>query len=453
VPTSTRGRKAAEPTPEPAEEVEAEVVEDEQPKTAPMPNQQMLEAVKSVIYGRLKAEFGDRFTAIEQALEDATALAVAATKPGESGAGQMMEEDALTDKLDGLIEQQLNTRFGEDELAEGQGTVSDRLNNMSGALFQHQADVNAALKEMAEEFAVKLSAATREGVPVVIDGATSRVPGVYKKVLDLMRRVEEIGKGREFRAEGKGQQPDIKYSFRGIDDAMDAVGSGMRAVGLILRSEVVKAEHDVHPIDRMYNGNKQGTTLWATTRLTMRYTFIDPEDGTEHFVEGYGVGKDNGDKDGSKSASAAMKYALFQGLCIPVKGMNIDPETEHPTDPEPAPQQQRPANPRQQAEREMTQERLPEAQPQQQAPVQRTDDEKAALAIGCLRVARGEVPWKGTNRMTGFQEDIIELVGMAVKAEIMTVEVEGMALGSHLLALKRTLPLRNADGREEQQDG
>lgn len=450
MPTSTRGRKAAEaPQPEPETEVEAEVVEDVAPKTAPMPNQQMLEAVKSVIYGRLKGEFGDRFTALEQSVEDLSTLLTEKLK-SEDGAGAMLEEDALTDKLDNLIEQALKARFGEDPLSDDQVSVTERLDNMSGALFQHQTDVNAALKAMAEDFAVKLSAATRDGLPVVIDGTAPRVPGVYKKVLDLMRSVEEIGKGREFHAEGKGQQPDIKYSFRGIDDAMDAVGSGMRAVGLILRSEVVKAEHDVHPIDRMYNGNKQGTTLWATTRLTMRYTFIDPEDGTEHFVEGYGVGKDNGDKDGSKSASAAMKYALFQGLCIPVKGMNIDPETEHPTDPEPVQQRQAPANPRQQAEAELTQ----PPNETSSAPVQRTDDEKSALAMGCLRVARGEVPWKGTNRMTGFQEDILELVAMAGKAGIMMTEVDGMALQSHLLAIKRTLPLRNQDGApQEPNDG
>lgn len=449
MPTSTRGRKPAEPQPVPAEEVEAEVVEDEaqqQTPKAPMPNQQMLEAVKSVIYGRLKGEFGDRFTAVEQAVEDLSVLLTEKLKAEGSGASAMLEEDALTDKLDNLIEQALKARFGDEPDYDGR-PMMQRLDQQGEALVQHQAEVNQALREMAEDFAVKLSAATRDGVPVVIDGSAPRVPGVYKKVLNLMRSVEEIGKGREFRAEGKGQQPDIKYSFRGIDDAMDAVGSGMRAVGLILRSEVVKAEHEVIPVDRMYNGNKQGTTLWATTRLTMRYTFIDPEDGTEHFVEGYGVGKDNGDKDGSKSASAAMKYALFQGLCIPVKGMNLDPETEHPTDPEPVQQRQPQANPRQQAEAELAKQPSDE----QSAPVQRTDDEKSALALGCLRVARGEVPWKGTNRMTGFQEDILELVAMAGKAGIMMVEVDGMALQSHLLAIKRTLPLRNQDGWDKQE--
>lgn len=448
MPTSTRGRKAAESTPEPAEEVEeveAEVVEE--PKTAPMPNQQMLEAVKSVIYGRLKGDFDSRFTAIEQNLEDIGALLTEATKPG-SGAGQMLEEDALADKLTDIADARIGAMLGI-KPGETPDALTGRIDGMYEALGQHQMDINRTLREMAEDFTTKLSAVARDGVPVVI-GDAPRVPGVYKKVLDLMRSVEEIGKGRQFRAEGRGSNADIEYSFRGIDDAMDAVGSAMRAVGLILRSEVVKAEHEVVPVDRLYNGNKQGTTLWASTRLTMRYTFIDPEDGTEHFVEGYGVGKDSGDKDGSKSASAAMKYALFQGLCIPVKGMNIDPETEHPSDPEPVQQRQAPINPRQQAERDMT---PPPDEAQQPARPQRTDDERVKLAMGCLRVARGEVPWKGTNRVTGFQEDILELVAMAGKEGIMMVEVDGMALQSHLLAIKRTLPLRSQDGTQEPQDG
>lgn len=445
MPTSTRGRKPAEPQPVPDEEVEAEVVE-ETPKAAPMPNQELLEAIKKVVYGRVKGDMEPRFKAIESQIEDLAALVSEALKT-DSSAGQMLEEDALTDKLDNLIEQALKTRLGEQsDLA----VVAQHVEGMNERLVQHQVDVNRTLREMAEDFATKLSAATRDGLPVVIDGEAQRVPGVYKKVLQLMRNVEEIGKGRQFRAEGRGSNADIEYSFRGIDDAMDAVGSGMRAVGLILRSEVVKAEHEVIPVDRLYNGNKQGTTLWATTRLTMRYTFIDPEDGTEHFVEGYGVGKDNGDKDGSKSASAAMKYALFQGLCIPVKGMNVDPETEHPTDPEPVHQRQQQANPRQQAERDLA----PPDEASQQAKPQLSDQEKTEKAMACLRVARGEIPWKGTNRVTGFQEDVVELVAQAATAGLMMVEVDGMALQSHLLAIKRTLPLRNQNGApQEPQDG
>lgn len=150
--------------------------------------------------------------------------------------------------------------------------------------------------------------------------------GAARKVLAVMRLVTEIGKGRQADM-GQGGN----YAFRGVDDAMNVVGAALREVGLIMRQQVLNVDTSEYFIDKT---NKEGVVWgrqqWSTTRITMRYVFVDPDDGSEHAVEGYGVGKDVGDKDGSKAAAAAMKYALFQGLCIPVKGMNIDPETDHP---------------------------------------------------------------------------------------------------------------------------
>lgn len=172
------------------------------------------------------------------------------------------------------------------------------------------------------------------------------VPGVkavYGQVLQLMKLVDEIGKtGKASYGTGADQ---AQYAFRGIDAAMNAVGSAMRQVGLIMRSEVLHQESSFYNVDKTNRqGEKYSETRWVTTKVIMRYIFVSPIDGSEHAVEGLGVGKDFGDKDGSKAASAAMKYALFQGLCIPVKGMNIDSESESADSGDPAYQDQAPSS-------------------------------------------------------------------------------------------------------------
>lgn len=157
------------------------------------------------------------------------------------------------------------------------------------------------------------------------------VPAILGQMLELQRMVASIGKDRTATIEGKGKNQGHSYSFRGIDDAMDAVGTAMREIGIIgPRSEIIDTEWVTDAVPRFYNGKQEGVTVWTTCRVKMRYVFVSPIDGSEFPVEGVGTGRDNGDKDGSKASSAAMKYALFQGLCIPVRGVNVDPETEHP---------------------------------------------------------------------------------------------------------------------------
>lgn len=146
---------------------------------------------------------------------------------------------------------------------------------------------------------------------------SSAAPGVYAKVLDLTRRVIEIGKGGTAPREMGG------YAFRRVDDAIDAVGNALRTVGLILRSEVV----EVHAESRKVSG-RQGPRDGQGVRVTMRYVFVDPDDGSEHSIEGVGEGADAGDKATSKAASMALKYALLQGLMIPVVGQHLDVESE-----------------------------------------------------------------------------------------------------------------------------
>jgi hypothetical protein len=168
---------------------------------------------------------------------------------------------------------------------------------------------------------------------VAVDPALPAHGDVGQLVLKLMRTVDEIGKSRTGKATAGNEG---NYQYRGIDDAMNAIGSAMRTVGLIMRTEVVSQTAEVHEVPK--NGWVQ---RWTTVTAQVRYIFVSPNDGSEHVMEGIGQGRDQGDKAASKALSGAMKYALFQGLVIPVKGVNVDAETE-PSDGAPSDDDQRP---------------------------------------------------------------------------------------------------------------
>lgn len=430
MPTTTRAKAAAKPADEAqAEPVEGVVVDEaaeklraeRQERTA-----QMLEQVKTVIVERIRAENNPKFEALRAEIDG---LAETLATLG-NGAGLTAEEDHLGDKIDVAVETALTAAFGREIVGPEVKPFVEQLDDLRAALASHQADVQKLVNGMAQEFGAaleqvkisRLEAASATGVMRDVVAEQRAVPKVYGKVADLMSMIDKIGKDRDFKAEGRGSNGKIEYSFRGIDDAMDAVGAALRATRLILRSEVLKAESTVHEVPRMWQGKQEGITLWATTRLTMRYTFIDPEDGSEHYVEGYGVGKDNGDKDGSKSSAAAMKYALFQGLCIPVKGMNIDPEEDHPTG-EPTAEQR--------------QARAEEQHHDEQAPP--PDDTPAPDPEHALRRATGALAAARDPQKTRTQADLTGILMQASREKILSTEIEGQTLQAWLISIRRTL--------------
>lgn len=435
MPTTTRGRKAPEKAADEAqaEPIEGEVVNEEKQAAEAARTQRtadMLAQLRTVLMERVRAEVNPKLAELRTEV-DGLAEAVAAAG---NGAGQMLEEDALNDRLDGIVETRLKVLYGEEGSATA-ATLTERVDNLAGSFQEYQLAINDRLRDLAKEFGdalgrhqeaqvARLEAASAHGVlRDVIAEHRAAVPGVYRKVHQLMLEVTQIGKDREFKAETRGNNSNkIEYTFRGIDDAMDAVGAALRTVGLIMRSEVVKAEYTVNEVPRFWQGKQEGVTLWATTRLTMRYTFIDPEDGTEHSVEGYGVGKDNGDKDGSKSSAAAMKYALFQGLCIPVKGMNIDPEDDHPTG------ETTLAERRARAEEEHHDDTPP---PPDDTP---PPDPDHAFRRATAALAAARDPQK-----TRTQADITAILAQGAKEKILSTEVEGQTLQAWLIGIRRTI--------------
>jgi hypothetical protein len=303
--------------------------------------------------------------------------------------------------------------------------INARVDGQIETLTKSMDDLAALLQAGQDEMHSRIDGFREEVVQLAVGSGAPGVPAVFGQVLELMRKVTEIGKAKEADL-GKGG----KYNFRGIDQAMDAVGAAMREVGLILSSEVVSSEHVIDHVPKFYKGQQEGVTAWSTTRVTMRYTFISPQDGSKHVVEGYGVGRDSADKDGSKAMSAAMKYALFQGLCIPVKGMNFDPEDDHPvmeteTPRQPERQQQRPAQTQQRPAAAPQQQTAPPATP---APP-KTDAEKLEAAGRALRAAR--------NAKTGAQLSAIHQQASAMG--ILGVQVENLDLKGWLITINGTM--------------
>lgn len=204
-------------------------------------------------------------------------------------------------------------------LATRQAELADRLDR--------EPDLSPSLAEHLDGRIGALEAAR----PVI--GQLNAGQGVLRKMLTLMRTVEAIGKDRVGRT---GQGGKEQYSFRGVDDAMNAVGHAQREVGLLIRPTVLRQDFETIQTPRFFKGVQEGVQLVSITRVHMRYTFVDPDDASEFPVEMVGTARDYGDKDTSKAVSAAMKYALFQGLNIPVEGVHapdgtgMDPEDDNP---------------------------------------------------------------------------------------------------------------------------
>jgi hypothetical protein len=178
------------------------------------------------------------------------------------------------------------------------------------------------LAEVREELAALKFHATSIGGGQSMPAA----PHVLGLILQLQRGVAEIGKGREFKAENSRGVVTQQYSFRGVDDAQNAIGSVQRNIGLI-GPRVTVLEKAVSTETVQKSGYAQ---VMTTVSVTVRYTFQSPVDGSEWSTEGCGMGRDAGDKAESKALAGAFKYALFHGLNIPVKGVFVDAETEDP---------------------------------------------------------------------------------------------------------------------------
>ena len=135
-------------------------------------------------------------------------------------------------------------------------------------------------------------------------------PLIFPKMIAIMRAVGSIAKDRE--------NPQQKYSFRGVDDVYNELHDILAKEGVITIPDVLEERAE----DRESSSGKK-----AIYRiLKIRYRFC-AEDGS--YVESniIGEGMDWGDKAANKAMSVAHKYVLLQTFCIPTSDPK-DPEAD-----------------------------------------------------------------------------------------------------------------------------
>lgn len=149
------------------------------------------------------------------------------------------------------------------------------------------------------------------------------VPAIYGAVWAVMRDVRGIGKLGHL-AEG-GQQ----YKFRRYDDMANALGEAFREHGIFVQTTTLKSEYATREVPRQ---NGSGTTVWTSCRIAKRYRFTSLADGSTLEAEGFGEGRDMGDKATSKAETMAIKYALSQAfmLAVDVDDPDDDVQAEPP---------------------------------------------------------------------------------------------------------------------------
>ena len=118
-----------------------------------------------------------------------------------------------------------------------------------------------------------------------------------------------IAKGRKNQQQG--------YSFRGIDDVLNALSSALVQAGLVILprcTERIVVERETA---------KGGALFNVTCRV--EFDLVSTEDGSTHTVATYGEAMDSADKATNKAMSAAYKYLALLVFCIPTEA---SPDTD-----------------------------------------------------------------------------------------------------------------------------
>jgi hypothetical protein len=154
------------------------------------------------------------------------------------------------------------------------------------------------------------------------------VSKVYGAIVNVMEEMSRIGISKDRKNQQQG------YSFRGIDDIYNALGSVLAKHKLCILPRV--RSHQT--VERT---NKSGGLLLYTT-CDVDFDLISAEDGSRTEASTFGEAMDSADKSGNKSMSAAMKYACLMIFLIPTQADNDadavthEVNTQKPAAPPPA---------------------------------------------------------------------------------------------------------------------
>ena len=123
---------------------------------------------------------------------------------------------------------------------------------------------------------------------------------IYADLAKVMRSVDHVGKG-DFNSHQK-------FSFRGIDGVLNAVGPALREHNVVVYPRL----HDVSYEEVKTSGGKASTAC----RVVVDYIFASV-DGSTVETRVAAESWDTGDKAMPKAMSVAMRTALIQALALP----------------------------------------------------------------------------------------------------------------------------------------
>lgn len=142
------------------------------------------------------------------------------------------------------------------------------------------------------------------GVPICIGGQ------VHAAMAKIQKEVEAVGK--------TGKNTQQNYSYRPIDQFMNALNRVMAENGVTVRPVQVETLRDEYLEVEGYDGRKK--TKHAAGRR-VRFMF-QHEDGSFILAQTDGYGEDYGDKSVNKAMSFAFKYLLMETFMVPTESIS-----------------------------------------------------------------------------------------------------------------------------------
>ena len=136
---------------------------------------------------------------------------------------------------------------------------------------------------------------------------------IYKKMTAAMKEIGAVAKSH--------QNPQQGYSFRAVDDVVEAVRGALVSHGIFFCPAVEEIQASEYQ-------TKSGATMQHSI-LRVRFSFY-AEDGSSVEAVTTGEGSDSGDKACNKALSGALKYALTQTFAIPTGDPEDDSEADSP---------------------------------------------------------------------------------------------------------------------------
>jgi hypothetical protein len=138
---------------------------------------------------------------------------------------------------------------------------------------------------------------------------------VYQAISNVTAELARSGIGKTKRNAAQN------FSYRGVDDVMQALAWALPRCGLVMLPRVVGRTERAAP-------SKSGGTIYSVI-LDVEWDLVSVVDGSRTVVRVHGEAMDAGDKATTKALSAAYKYAAVLAFSIPLEGIE-DADAQSP---------------------------------------------------------------------------------------------------------------------------